>query len=386
MSQSSSQEKTEQPTPKRLRESREKGEIARSRELSSLVVMGSGVAALMLLGAGVAAAALDWMRRALSPDLAVLEAPLDLARYVGGVTGDAFNQVMPLLMVGFLAALLGPMMLGGWNLSAQALQPKFSRLNPLEGVKRLFSKQALMELVKAVLKAGLLGAIGGVFIWLNLDELLALARQPLAAGIGDGLGLLLACLLWVTAGLALIALIDAPFQRWSHTQKLRMTKDEVRREMKESEGSPEVKGRQRQLQHQLSQRRMMEAVPTADVVITNPTHYAVALKYDAGTMRAPKVVARGRDLVALSIRELARRHQVQVLEAPPLARALYRQSQLDAEIPAGLYLAVAQVLSYLHQLRQWKAQTRRPGTRPAQVPKAPSFNDLPGGEPDDLTE
>lgn len=384
MSQASSQEKTEQPTPKRLRESREKGEIARSRELSSLVVMGSGVAALMLLGGVVAAAALDWMRRALSPDLAVLAAPPDLARHVAGVTGDAFEQVMPLLMVGFLAALLGPLMLGGWNLSAEAMQPKFSRLNPLEGIKRLFSRQALMELVKAVLKAGLLGAIGGVFIWLNLDELLALARQPLAAGIGGGLAMLLACLLWVTAGLALIALIDAPFQRWSHTQKLRMTKDEVRREMKESEGSPEVKGRQRQLQHQLSQRRMMEAVPTADVVITNPTHYAVALKYDAGTMRAPKVVARGRDLLALSIRELALRHKVQILEAPPLARALYRQSRLDAEIPAGLYLAVAQVLSYLHQLRQWKAQTRRPGTRPAPVPPAPSFKDLPGGEPDEL--
>lgn len=385
MSQASSQEKTERPTPKRLRESREKGEIARSRELSSLVVMGSGVAALMLLGGGLAATARDWMRRALSPGVSVFDHPGDLGRYLAQVVGDAFYSVLPLLFVGFFAALLGPMLLGGWNLSAEAMQPKFSRLNPLEGVKRLFSKQALMELVKAVLKAGLLGAIGAAFIWLHLDELLALARQPLAAGIGTGLGLLLACLLWVTAGLVVIALIDAPFQRWSHTQKLRMTKDEVRREMKEAEGSPEVKGRQRQLQHQLSQRRMMEAVPTADVVITNPTHYAVALKYDAGTMRAPKVVARGRDLVALSIRELALRHKVQVLEAPPLARALYRQSQLDAEIPAALYLAVAQVLSYLHQLRQWKGQIRRPGTRPAPPPPAPSFHDLAGGEPDDPT-
>lgn len=386
MSQSSSQEKTERPTPKRLRESREKGEIARSRELGSLVVVGTGVAGLMMLGGSLAAGALDWMRRALSPDMRLLNAPEDLARYSASLTGDAFADVLPLLIVGFIAGLLGPLLLGGWNLSAQAMQPKLERLNPIEGVKRLFSQQALMELVKAVLKAGLLGAIGTIFIWLHVDELLALGRQPLATGISTGLGLLLACLLWVTAGLALIAMIDAPFQRWSHTQKLRMTKDEVRREMKESEGSPEVKGRQRQLQHQLSQQRMMEAVPTADVVITNPTHYAVALKYDASTMRAPKVVARGRDLVALSIRELALRHKVQILEAPPLARALYRQSRLDTEIPAGLYLAVAQVLSYLHQLRQWKAQPRRPGTRPAVAPAAPSFNDLPGGEPDDLTE
>lgn len=379
MSESSAQDKTEKPTPKRLREAREKGEVARSRELTSFVVVASGAAGVMAMSGHLSMAGLAWMRAALSPDPALLDAPTDITRHLAEMVGAGFMAVMPLLAVGFIAALFGPLLLGGWNLSGKALMPKFSRVNPLSGLKRVFSSQALVELAKAVLKALLLGAIAAAFIAAHLDELLTLGRLPLEQGIATGLGLLLACLLWVTGGLLLIAGIDAPWQRYSHDKKLRMTKDEVRREFKEMEGSPEVKGRQRRLQHELANARMMEAVPTADVIITNPTHYAVALRYDANTMRAPQVVAKGKDLVALAIRELAQRHGVPLLPAPPLARALYRQSKLEAEIPAALYLAVAQVLTYLHQLRQWKAQARRAGTPPA----PPVLNDVPGGEPDD---
>lgn len=376
--QASSQDKTERATPKRLRDARKRGEIARSRELVSFVVVAGGLLTLLLLSGSMANGAATWMQRALSPELPLVERPQDMARHFGALIGAGFAVALPLLGVGFLAGIVGPILLGGWNVSAEALKPDFKRVNPLSGLGRMFSSQSLVELGKALLKAGALGAIAVLYIATRLDEIMALGREPLAPAMAHAMRIALGCLGWMCGGLLLIALIDAPYQVWSHAKKLRMTRQEVRQEHKEAEGSPEVKGRQRQLQQQVARRRMMEAVPGADVVVVNPTHYAVALKYDAGKMRAPRVVAKGADLLALSIRELARQHRIPIVDAPPLARALYRNANIDDEIPANLYAAVAQVLTYIYQLRDWR---RRPGAAGPR-PSVPSIGDVPGGEVD----
>ncbi len=375
---SSAQDRTERATPKRLREARKRGEVARSRELASLGVLGAGVLTLMLLAGSLAGGAAHWMEHALSPDLRLLDRPEDLLAHLGTLLIGGFAIVVPLLAVGFLAGFVAPLLLGGWNLSAEALKPDFGRVNPLKGLGRVFSSQSLVELGKALLKAGALGAIAALFLYSHLDELAQLGREAAVPAMAHGLSLALRCLAWMTGGLLLIATIDVPYQLWSHARRLRMTKQEVRQEFKEAEGSPEVKGRLRRLQQEVAQRRMMEAVPTADVVIVNPTHYAVALKYDSGRMRAPRVVAKGVDLLAATIRELAGRHRVPIVSAPPLARALYRSTALDDEIPATLYAAVAQVLTYIYQLRSWGARPGPAGARPT----PPVVGDLPGGEPD----
>lgn len=378
MSESGAGDRTERATPKRVREARKRGEIARSRELVSFVVVASGVATLMTLAGGLVDGATAWMRRALVPDPSLLDRPADLAGYLGAVTGSGFALAMPLLMVGLIAGLVGPLLLGGWNLSVESLKPDFGRINALKGLGRMFSSNSLAELVKGLLKVATLGGVFVIYLYAHLDELMALGREPPVPAMAHGLQLALSCLAWMCGGLFLLAAIDAPYQLWAYAKRLRMTKQEVKQEYKEAEGSPEVKGRLRRLQQEVAQRRMMEAVPTADVIVVNPTHYAVALKYEAGKMRAPKVVAKGVDLIAATIRELAEKSRIPVVSAPPLARALYRNTELDDEIPANLYAAVAQVLTYIYQLRQWRT---RPGAAVA-PPQPPQVGDVPGGEPD----
>jgi len=226
-------------------------------------------------------------------------------------------------------------------------------MNPLSGLSRMYGKDSLIELLRALLRVALVGGIGAWVAHRAFVQVLAFPRQDLETAVSEGIGLLFHCFLATIGGLALLAAADVPYQRWHWRNRLKMTKQEVRDEHKEQEGSPEVKAKIRQMARQLSQRRMMEAVPTADVVVTNPTHYAVALKYEAGKMRAPKVVAKGTDEMALKIREIAGAHRVSIVEAPPLARALYRHGELDREIPVKLYAAVAQVLSYVYQLKRW---------------------------------
>jgi flagellar biosynthesis protein FlhB len=374
----STQDRTERATPKRVRDARRRGEVPRSRELASSIVVGGGVLALTGLAGSMAAMAASWMQRALMPDPAVLQRPDELLAHLGGVAAGGFAVVLPLLVVGFLAGLAAPLLLGGWNLSAEALKPDFGRANPLKGLGRLFSAQSLVELGKGLLKAGVLGLIAAIYLYTQLDDLATLGREAAAPAVAHGLQLALGCLAWMAGGLVLIAAVDTPYQLWSYARRLRMTKQEVKQEFKEAEGSPEVKGRLRRLQQEVAQRRMMEAVPTADVVVVNPRHYAVALKYESGRMRAPRVVAKGADLIAATIRELAGRHKVPIVSAPPLARALYRHAELGDEIPANLYAAVAQVLTYIYQLRTW-------GTRPGPAgrrPLPPVVGEVPGGEPD----
>jgi len=259
--------------------------------------------------------------------------------------------VAPLLLLTLVAAVGAPLALGGWSFSTQAIAPDFARLNPVSGVARMVSLRSWVELAKSLGKFAIVGGAGALVLWLNLDELMGLGREPIHAAIGHAMSIAGQALIALTCSLVVIAGIDVPFQLWQHNREMRMTREEIRQEHRESEGSPEMKGRIRTLQREMAERRMMEDVPGADVIVVNPTHYAVALRYDEQNMRAPRVVAKGVDLMAARIREVATEHKVPIFEAPPLARALHRSVEIGDEIPAELYVAVAQVLTYIFQLR-----------------------------------
>ncbi|KZX64602.1 flagellar biosynthesis protein FlhB [Stutzerimonas sp. KH-1] len=354
-------DKSEEPTEKRLRESREKGQLARSRELSTVAVTLGGIGGLLASGGGLAQALMAMMQGTFELSRETLLDEGSMASLLMGSGLMALEAIMPLLIALLIASIVGPVALGGWLFSAKAMAPKVSRMNPAAGLKRMFSTQALVELLKALGKFLVVLSVALLVLSAYQDDLLSIAKQPLDLAIMHSVEIVGWCALWMACGLIIIAAVDVPFQLWSNKQKLMMTKQEVKDEYKDSEGKPEVKSRIRQLQREAAQRRMMQAVPEADVVITNPTHFAVALKYDGDKGGAPRLVAKGGDFVALKIREIAQEHKVTVLESPALARAVYYSTELDHEIPAGLYLAVAQVLAYVYQLRQYRAgKGRRP--------------------------
>ncbi|GAB3505138.1 flagellar biosynthesis protein FlhB [Pseudoxanthomonas daejeonensis] len=354
------QERTEQPSEKRLREAREKGNLPRSRELATAAVFGAGVIALLSYGPALAHGTQGWLRGALTPDRALLHAPERLFGHMGLLVLQLVWVMLPLAVVSLLAAFVAPLVMGALQFSGKSLVPDLSRLNPMSGLKRTYGPESLAELAKSLMRVAFVGTAAGLTLAHGMDVLRSMPNQSLEEAARTGLHFAGRLLLATAGALALLAAIDAPYQRWNWLRKLKMTRQELRDEAKQSEGNPQVKGKIRQMQFQLSQRRMMEAVPAADVIVVNPTHYAVALKYDGDNMRAPTVVARGVDEVAHRIREVADRHRVTIVSAPPLARALYRESQLGKEIPVRLYAAVAQVLSYVYQLRAWRA-----GTAPA---------------------
>jgi flagellar biosynthetic protein FlhB len=369
----SAEEKTLPATEKRRRDAREKGQVPRSRELSTAVVMGAGAFLLVAWGETLGAQALAFMRDALSFDATRLNDPARMPAIIGGGMLSGLLTVAPIFAATFFAALIAPMLIGGWNLSSKALQPDLNRLNPVSGIGRMFSSNSLVELGKSIAKFLIVGFVAWVSWWGDRGELLGLGVEPSTQAIGHGLSMVGSTFVWMCAALGLIAFIDVPWQLFSYAKQLKMSRQEVKQEYKQSEGSPEVKGRIRRLQAELAQRRMMEKVPTADVIVTNPTHYAVALKYTAAKNRAPVVIAKGVDTIAAAIRDKAGEHRIPIIEAPPLARALYRGCDLDDEIPGPLYAAVAQVLTYVYQLKAWKGGER---------PPVPRVGDVPGGEPD----
>ncbi|MGR4974939.1 flagellar biosynthesis protein FlhB [Pseudomonas sp. LARHCG127] len=369
----SGQDKTEDPTEKRLRESREKGEIARSKELNTLAVMLAGAGGLLIYGGGLALDLLEIMRLNFSLPREVLLSPGSMAQHLLHSGKIAILAVQPILICLLLAAVIGPISLGGWLFAAGSLAPKFSRMNPAAGLKRMFSTTALMELLKAFGKFLLVLFVALTVLQADIDDLLRIAHEPLEQAIIHSVQLVGWSTLWMACGLILIAAIDVPIQLYQSKQKLLMTKQEVRDEHKDAEGKPEVKQRIRQLQREVSQRRMMAAIPDADVVITNPTHYAVALKYDPEKGNAPVLLAKGSDFLALKIREIAVANEVMLLESPALARSIYYSTELDQEIPGGLYLAVAQVLAYVYQIRQHRAGK---GKRPEPLKDLPIPPDL----------
>ncbi|MDD2700191.1 MAG: flagellar biosynthesis protein FlhB [Sideroxydans sp.] len=366
--QDSDLEKTESPSQRKLDKAREEGQVARSRELSTFMGLVAGGAGLWLMGEMLGQGMLRLLHNGLTLDRALaFNIDLILPR-LSELFTDVLLTFVPLLGLLLLVALLAPMLMSGWNFSPKALQPKFSKLNPFSGIKRMFSVNSLIELIKALGKAALVGGIGAWVVWANRDEVLQLVSEPAVRSIPH-----LNTMIWwsfaaIMAGMLLIVLIDVPFQLYEHTKKLKMTKEEVRQESKETEGDPQVKGRIRSMQREIARRRMMSEIPTADVVVTNPTHYSVALKYSEDKMRAPIVVAKGSHLLAAKIKEIARENNVPILEAPPLARALHKHSELGAPIPEALYTAVAEVLAYVYQLRRYKITGGVKPTLPGELP------------------
>jgi flagellar biosynthetic protein FlhB len=361
-------ERTEHPTPKRLEEARKKGQVPRSTELNTAAVVLIAGAGLHYMGHALGSSLFEMMRTNLSLSR---EQALDESQAISMFAGAALHALVacaPIFGLTLVAALLAPLAIGGWNLSFGVLAPDFSRLSPMAGFGRIFSMRGLVELVKAFAKFILIAIIAVVFLWTKRDELLELGGEAPRAAIGHAITLSGQALLYLAGSLALIAAIDVPWQLFQHMKQLRMTRQEIRDEMKESEGNPEVKGKIRQIQQDMARRRMMAQVPKADVVVTNPTHFAVALRYDEKRMRAPIVVAKGADEVAARIREVAGEHSVPIFEAPPLARALFRSVDLNHPVPATLYVAVAQVLTYVYQLKA----ARKSGA----VPPAPPTIDL----------
>ncbi|MDD0967633.1 MULTISPECIES: flagellar biosynthesis protein FlhB [Pseudomonas] len=351
----SGQDKTEDPTEKRKKDSREKGEIARSKELNTLAIMLAGSAALLIFGGMLAQDLMELMRQNFTLSREVIMDERSMATFLMSSGLQALLAIQPIMITLLLAAFLGPIALGGWLFAAGSLAPKFSRMNPAAGLKRMFSMKAVVELLKALAKFLITLGVALVVLNSDIDDLLRIAHEPLDRAIIHSLQLVGWSSLWLACGLIIIAAVDVPVQIWESIKKLKMTKQEVRDEHKDQEGRPEVKQRIRQVQREMSQRRMMAAIPDADVVITNPTHYAVALKYDAEKGGAPMLLAKGSDFLALKIREIAVANNVMLLESPALARSIYYSTELEEEIPGGLYLAVAQVLAYVYQIRQHRA-------------------------------
>jgi flagellar biosynthetic protein FlhB len=271
---------------------------------------------------------------------------------IGALVETAFFLILPFLLVMTFVALVAPVLLGGWSFSVKAMSPKISKLNPISGIKRMFSTKALLELFKAFAKFTLVLSMAVFFIYTTFGEILALGVEPIRSALGHAGSLIVEAFIFVSLSLLIVAAIDVPFQLWDHNRQLLMTKQEVKEEHKQQEGNPEVKGRIRQVQREMSQRRMMEKVPDADVIITNPTHFAIALKYDTETMREPIILAMGVDFMAAQIRTVATEKNIAIIEAPPLARALYYNAEIDQPIPYDLFKAVASILAYVYQLKE----------------------------------
>ena len=364
MAEDTAQQKTEQPTQKRLQEARQKGQVPRSKELNTLLSLVAAAVGLIFLGKGLLHELGHLMKTALGFNPQTLNSVDTLYAAVAHSIQLGVAALLPIFALFVASAFIGPAVMGGLNFSTESLSPKFDKLDPLKGVQRMFGLSSLVELVKAICKFLLVGAAAVTIIYYSLTDLIALGLQSFvsaAAHVGE---LLMWSFIGFSAVLILVALIDVPYQLWQYRDQLMMTRQEVKDELKDSEGRPEVKGQLKRLQRQMADQRMMDAVPKADVIITNPTHYAVALSYNQDGWGAPRVVAKGQDFLAQRIREVAAEHEVPLFEAPPLARALYFMVKVGQEIPNDLYRAVAQVLAYIYQLKNLTPTAQTKPVRP----------------------
>jgi flagellar biosynthetic protein FlhB len=367
-------ERTERPTPRRLEEARRRGEVPRSRDLGAALVTLAGGLGLQLLGGVVGGRLSGLLERSLSFTRADALDPANLVPALRGAALQGLLGAAPILGLLFAAAVLAPLLIGGWNFSAEPLAPDWSRLDPVAGLRRMFSLRGGVELAKALARVAVVTAVAIVVLKSQTRQFELLGAEPVRVAIAHALSLAGVALIALGGALGLIAAVDVPLALWQHQRALRMSREEIREETRDVEGNPEIRSRIRRVQQEMSRRRMMQEVPRADVIVTNPTHYAVALRYEERRMRAPIVVAKGTDLVALRIREIAAEHRVPVVEAPPLARALHAGCELGDEIPARLYAAVAQVLTYVYQLRDARRCGRRvpPPPRIDAPPEAPA--------------
>jgi flagellar biosynthetic protein FlhB len=373
MADSSAQDRNLPASQRKIEKARDDGQVARSRDLGHFAALTAGVALLAFLAPEVCA----WLGRLLTQslrfDAALVAQPLASGERVWALSVQMLLVLLPLFATLVLVAVGGGVLAGGWNFTLKPLAPKFSKVNPLPGLKRVFSVQQLTDTLKACLLALLLGGVAALYLrhqWVHHAELLSM---PLPAALAAGGKLLQGGLFLLCGVLAIFALVDVPLQRQMLLRRLRMSLQEMKQEHKEVEGNAEVKAKVRARMREMANRRMLAAVPGADLVVMNPTHYAVALKYD-DTMAAPRVVAKGADLVALKIRDIARDAKVPVLQAPPLARALYAHTEIDQEIPARLFSAVAQVLAWVYGLRDAMA-AGKPATAAAPIPEIPADMD-----------
>jgi len=368
MSEDTGQERSEEPTAKKLRESREKGQVPRSKELNSMMLLMGAGAGFLFMGSSLLSDIRDLLQRGLSIKNAQDISSEGLIEILSDTALQSLIILAPLFVLLTVVVLLTPLGIGGWSFSMKAVSFKWEKLDPIKGFGRMFALKGLMELVKVLAKFVLVTGVSAFILWSMIDELLGLGEEPLEDALFHVAKLCGWSFMECSSALILIALIDVPFQIWQHTKQLKMTKQEIKDESKETEGRPEVKGRIRALQQEISQRRMMEAVPTADVIITNPTHYAVALSYDQANAKAPIVVAKGADLIAANIRHIAEENNIAIVSAPPLARALYASTEIDDEIPGGLYVAVATILTYVYQLRTTQYNGDIPPETPTDLP------------------
>jgi flagellar biosynthetic protein FlhB len=355
MAEDSAQERTEEATPRRRQQARERGQVAQSRELNTMLMLMFAGGAAWMLGPHIMERLLGIIKDTLSLDRESIYNVNAMPALFGDAVLDALLVLTPFLIVMVIASIAGPIAVGGLNFSPQALAFKTEKLDPVKGLQRVFAWRGLMELLKALVKFVVIGLVAMLFLYSQADAYLGLSAEPVGQAMVHAGRLLVMGFLVIGAATILIAAVDVPFQIWDHQRQLKMTHQEVKDDTKDTEGNPEVRGRARRMQREIAQRRMMAEVPKADVVVTNPQHYSVALRYDANKMKAPVVVAKGADLIAMQIRSIAREHDVALLQAPPLARALYHTTELEQEIPSGLYLAVAKVLAYVFQVK------RKPG-------------------------
>jgi len=363
-----SDDKTEAPTSHRLEKAREEGQVPRSKELTSVLILIVGVSIIWMGGEAFARRLSMMLTAGLRFDHNIINDPNLILSQIILLIKNAMVALLPLITGVVIMAILGPLMLGGLVFSGKSLQFKFSKLNPLSGIKRLFSAQVVAELVKAVMKALLMGSVAGLYLWHKWPDVMRLMTEAPVTAMAGALNIAGMCCILVVLSIIPMVGFDVFFQIYSHIKKLRMSRQDIRDEFKQQEGDPHVKGRIRQLQRDAARRRMMADVPKADVIVTNPTHYAVALQYDENKMSAPKVVAKGSGLIALRIREIGTENKIPMLEAPPLARALYRHAEIGQQIPGQLYAAVAEVLAWVWQLKRWRLTGGQRPVKPANLP------------------
>ncbi|MGI2065069.1 flagellar biosynthesis protein FlhB [Shewanella sp. MF08487] len=369
MAEESSGERSEEPTGRRLEQAREKGQIARSKELGTAAVLISAASGFYMLGPSLAISLVRVFETVFTMDRAQIFDTNEMFNVWGVVTSEIAWPMAKIMLLIVVVAFIGNILLGGINFSTKAMMPKASKMSPIAGFKRMFGVQALVELTKGIAKFSVVAFSAYFLLSYYFNDIMLLSSDHLPGNVYHALDLLIWMFILLCSSILFIVVIDVPFQIWNHNKQLKMTKQEVKDEYKDTEGKPEVKGRVRQMQRELAQRRMMAEVPNADVIVVNPEHFAVAIKYDVKRSAAPFVIAKGVDDVAFKIREIARSHDITIVSAPPLARAIYHTTKIDQQIPEGLFTAVAQILAYVFQLRQYqKGRGRKPIPIPLNQP------------------
>lgn len=378
--QDSGQERTEEPTEKKLKESRDNGQVPRSKDFNTTLSLMFAAVGLMVFGGMIGDGLSDVMSSSFTIERERIFDKGYMVEQLWTKIVDAVLFISPFMALSIISVFVGPVMMGGWLFSAKSWKPKMEKLNPLKGFKRMFGMNALVELTKALLKFVLLGTIAYFTFSKIMPDYLALGLNTALQGVKDGADLILWQFLAISTGLIVVSAIDVPYQLFTHKKKLMMTRQQIKEESKETDGNPEMKGKRRQMQYQISQGRMMQDIPEANVILTNPTHFSVALKYDEETGAAPVVIAKGTDLIAFKIREIGDAHNIAIFEAPPLARAIYYTTDIGKEIPSDLYLAVARVLAYIYQINNFKAGTSSPD-RPDDLPVPEDYKNLSRKQP-----